>query len=41
MLTWKSKFKSICINKSKKWLNNPRFGCETFVGVKSLDDFGL
>jgi hypothetical protein len=40
MLIWKSKLKSICINKSKNWPNNPRFGCETFVGVKHLDDFG-
>ncbi len=25
---------------SKNWPNDPHFGCETFVGAKSLDDFG-
>jgi hypothetical protein len=40
MLTWKSKLKSTCIKKSKHWPNNPHFGCEAFVGVKHLVDFG-
>jgi hypothetical protein len=25
---------------SKNWPNDPHFGCEAFVGAKSLDDFG-
>jgi hypothetical protein len=25
---------------SKNWPNDPHFGCEAFVGVKSFDDFG-
>jgi len=40
MLTWKSKLKSTCINKSNNWPNNPHFGYEAFVGVKRLVDFG-
>ncbi len=38
MSTWNPKFRSTCIN-FQNWQNDPCFNCETFVGIKSFDDF--
>jgi hypothetical protein len=38
MLIWNSKLISTCIN-FQELTKSPHFGCEAFVGAKSLDNF--